>query len=326
MKYVRLGKTNEAVSEICLGTMMFGGRCDETEADRIVGTALDAGITFIDTAAMYCDGLTEEILGRILKDKRDKFFVATKVHEGTDEKSIVTSIEKSLQRLKTDYVDLYLIHWPRKGMDPRETMQALHKVVVGGKTRFVGCSNYPAWLLAYSNAIAERNGWTPFICNQVPYNLIERGVEVEVLPQAQAEDVALTTYRTLVIGLLAGKYKPGESLPTDSRSQTDTRIVHWLRRYGDAITNFLKFATELHVSPSALAISWVRFSAAVTCPIVGVSSLKQLDLSVEAFDFHLTQDQYEKLTDMFDTEVREESGGAYKNLRRELGLLGPCLG
>ncbi|UCE05553.1 MAG: aldo/keto reductase [bacterium] len=321
MKYVEFGKTKEYLSEMCLGTMMFGDRCSEAEADRIIARAIDAGINFIDTAAMYCDGFTEEILGPILNGRREKVFLVTKVHKGVDKKSIIESIDESLIRLKMDYVDLYLIHWPKKGMNPTEIMEALNQVVEKGKTRFVGCCNYPAWLVTHHNAIAERNNWSTLICNQIPYNLIERGVEVEVLPHAYAENIAITSYRALVLGLLSGKYRPGEPIPANSRGVTDERIGNWLSQYGDGINKFLKLADELGITPAALAISWVRYSSAVTSPIVGVSSMNQFESCLKAFEFDLTEEQYNRLTKFFDTEVKEETGGAYKDLRRELRLL-----
>lgn len=321
MRQVSFGSTGQKVSEICLGTMMFGNRCGESEADRIVSSAVDEGVTFLDTAAMYCDGLTEEILGRILKERRKKLFLATKVHEGIDAYTIKASLERSLKRLQTDFVDLYMIHWPKKGMNPKEIMQTLHEIVQAGKARFVGCCNYPAWLLAHSNNIARHNSWSPLVCNQIPYNIIERGVEMEVLPQAVADDIAITTYRTLVMGLLAGKYRPGHPLPEDSRGNTDDRISAWLHTYGSSISWFLDFASDLHISPQALSLAWVRNSPAITCPILGVSSLEQWKEGIEAFKFDLTKDQYVAVTEKFNTDIQEESGGDYKMLRRELKLL-----
>ena len=320
MKRVKFGKTGEEVSEMCLGTMMFGNRCDESESKRILSYALDVGVNFLDTAAMYCEGRTEEIIGRSIAGKRKEFFITTKVHKGLDEKIITGSIDESLKRLGTDYVDLYLIHWPKEKMNPEGIMRALDKVVKSGKTRFVGCSNYPAWLLAYSNTCAEGNGWTPLVCNQIPYNLIERGVEVEVLPQAVAEKIAITTYRPLVRGLLAGKYKPGESPPKGSRADTK-EMTPWLEKYGESIERFLNFAKGKDVSPAQVAISWLRKSPAVTCPIVGVSSLEQFKTSIKAFDLDLSDEEYNQATKMFDTEVKEEAGGDYKDLRRHLFLL-----
>ncbi|MBK9941115.1 MAG: aldo/keto reductase [Kouleothrix sp.] len=322
MNYVQFGSTGEQVSELCLGTMMFGDRCDQAEADRILGSAIDGGVTFIDTAAMYRDGETERILGQILPGRRDKLFIATKVHKGVDAASIAGSIDESLERMRIDYVDLYLIHWPRKGMQPEPIMRALNRVVQAGKARFVGCCNYPAWLFAHSNAIAERNGWARLVCNQLPYNLIERGVEVELLPQALAENVAITVYRPLLIGLLAGKYQPGAPIAANSRGQTDPRIAAWLERYGAAITRFNQLAAARGLHPAQLAIAWLRHSPAVTAPIGGVSALNQLQPLLDAFTVELSAAEHQELAGLFDSAVKEEAGGAFPGLRRELELLG----
>lgn len=328
MKYVEFGRTGERVSEMCLGTMMFGVRCNETEADRILGVAIERGVNFVDTAPMYANGFTEEILGRIIKGRRDKLFVGTKVHKGIDAQSVLESIDESLARLQTDFVDLYMIHWPIQGMHPQEIMGALNEVVTQGKARYVGCCNYPAWLFAHSNAIAERNGWPPLVCNQVAYNLIERGAEVEILPQAMAEKVAVTAYRPLVSGLLAGKYRAGQTPPTDSRAPTSSRLLTWLSQYGDSVDRFNQFAGERGVHPAQLATAWVRYSPAVTSPIVGVSSLSQLETSIGAFELDLSDEEYAAITHFFDTEVKEEGlqrfpGKLYNfpRLRRNLNLI-----
>jgi aryl-alcohol dehydrogenase-like predicted oxidoreductase len=322
MRYVEFGNTGEMVSQMCLGTMMFGQRCDEAESDRILGAAIDGGVTFVDTAAMYAEGVTEEILGRVLKGRRDGLFIATKVHKGVDAGSILESIDESLARLQLDYVDLYLIHWPKVGMRPREIMEALHEVVAQEKARYVGCCNYSAWLYAHSNAIAARNGWTPLVCNQIPYNLIERGVEVEILPQAVAEGVAITTYRPLVRGILAAKYPVGGPVPADSRGQTDARIPAWVEKYGQAIRRFEQFAAGRGLHPAQLAIAWVCHSPAITAPIVGASSAAQLEATIPAFDVGLSDEEYAEVTGMFDTAVKEEAGGRFPELRRTLDLVG----
>lgn len=328
MKYAEFGKTGEKVSEMCLGTMMFGARCNEAEADRILGAAIERGVNFVDTAPMYGDGFTEEILGRILKGRRDKLFIGTKVHKGVDAHSILESIDESLTRMGIDFVDLYMIHWPVEGMCPREIMEALNQVVSQGKTRYVGCCNYPAWLLAHSNAIAERNGWAPLICNQVAYNLIERGVEIELLPQAVADKVAITAYRPLVSGLLTGKYKAGQPPSSGSRAMTDSRLLTWLAQYGDSVGRFNQSAAERGVHPAQLATAWVRYSPAVTSPIVGVSTLDQLQVSMGAFDFDLSDKEYETITHIFDTEIKEEGLQRFPDkqynfarLRRNLNLI-----
>lgn len=323
MKYVSFGRTGIELSRLCLGTMMFGGRCDETEADAIVGTALEGGVNFLDTAAMYGDGLTEAILGRILKGRRDKFFVTTKVHAGVEGATIRTSIEESLARLQTDHADLYLIHWPASGMHPVEMMQALNDVVISGKTRFIGVCNFPAWLFAHLDAIALANGWARPVCNQVPYNLIERGIEVEILPQAVAENIAITTYRVMSAGLLAGKYTPGQPLPADARGQTDERLGNWLHAYGEGLARFLAMARERGVAPGQLATAWVYGHPGVAAPIVGVSSRAQLASAVAGFSLTLDAADRAAVSGLFDTEVKEVAGGRFPGLRRQTDLVSP---
>ncbi len=320
MNYVPFGATGVQVSELCLGTMMFGARCDQAESDRILATAMAHGVNFIDTAAMYTDGHTEEILGHILKGRRDQLFVATKVNS-IDPQVIRTSIDESLARLQLDYVDLYLLHWPKAGMQPAAMMGALNDVVNAGKARFVGCCNFPAWLVAHFNSVAQANDWPRLVCNQIPYNPIERGVEVEVLPQALADNIAITIYRPLVFGLLAGKYKPGVAIPEDSRGATDVRIPRWLEKYGEGITQFQQFAADRGLHPAQLAVAWLRYSPAVTTPIVGVSSARQLEASFPAFDVNLSDAEYAEVTAMFDTAPKEEAGGAFTGLRRDLNLV-----
>jgi len=321
MNKITFASSDVEISEMCLGTMMFGDRCDEAESARILDSAASRGVTFIDTAAAYCGGLTEEILGRILKGRRHDLFVGTKVTRTTDADWISQSLDESLGRLQTDYVDFFMIHWPRENMQIEPMMQALNDAVVAGKTRFVGCCNFPAWLLAHCNAVAQRNGWAQLVGNQIPYNLIERGAEVEVIPQAAAENIAITTYRSLLLGLLAGKYQPGEALPTDSRGQSDDRIAAWLEKFGDGIGQFNQFAADRDLHPAQLAVAWVRHSPGVAAPIVGVSSERQLLASIDAFDVSLSADDYATITAMFDTAVKEESGGNFVPLRRAFNLI-----
>jgi aryl-alcohol dehydrogenase-like predicted oxidoreductase len=328
MKYVEFGKTGEKVSEMCLGTMMFGQRCDRGEADRILGAAMERGVNFVDTAAMYGNGLTEEILGDIIKGRRDQLFIGTKVLKGIDAQGILESIDESLARMGIDYVDLYMIHWPIEGMRPVEIMEALNQVVARGKARYVGCCNYPGWLVAHSNAIAERNGWPSLVCNQVAYSIIERGIEIEILPQARAEKIAITAYRPLVSGILAGKYQAGQFPPADSRAPANARILTWLAQHGESMDHFNAYAAEHGVHPAQLAVAWVRHSPAITSPIVGVSSLSQLQTSIGAFELDLSDGEYYTITRMFDTEIKEEGLQRFPGkrfnfprLRRDLDLI-----
>lgn len=320
-------RTDDKVSEICLGTMTFGANCNYGESKAIVDAALDRGINFLDTAAMYAEGETEKILGRILKGRRQDVFLGTKVHKGLDRASITGSIDESLKRLQTDYVDLYMIHWPAEGMGIEEMMGGLNEVVSAGKTRYVGCCNFPAFLVGSANLIAEKNGWPKLICNQVAYNLFERGIEVEVLPQAMTENIAITTYRPLAVGLLAGKYRLGRAFPQNKRGTHDSRVIAWFTEYGKGIERFNRIAEGLGVHPAQLAIAWVAHNPAVTTPIMGVSSESQLQTSIKAYEIDMTDELYERITNLFDTEVKEEGlqlfpGLTYNfpRLRRNLDL------
>lgn len=328
MNLVNLGSTGVKVSEFCLGTLSFADRCNYQDTELIVDRALDLGINYIDTAPMYSDGKSEAFIGKILKGKRENVFIETKVHKGIDRKSIQESIEESLSRLRTDYIDLYLIHWPVVGMDVYEVMSALNNVVKSGKSRFVGCSNYPAWLFAHSNMIAEQNNWPKLICNSVAYNLFERGVEIEILPQAVAEKIVINPYRVLATGLLTSRYDPTVIRATDARIFMDSRVITWYFQYKDSLDRFYRFAHDHQVDPATLAISWVRHNKAVTSPIIGVSSIQQLEELIRGFDYDLSTDEYDQVTSLMNSEIREEGLQEFleykynfPRLRRNLDLL-----
>ncbi|OGV84624.1 MAG: hypothetical protein A2340_04205 [Lentisphaerae bacterium RIFOXYB12_FULL_60_10] len=323
IKQVPFADTGATVSNFCLGTMMFGDRCDEAEASRIMACALEHGVNFVDTAAVYTGGQTEEILGRILKGLRNRVFLATKVNvpDGTDYPAqIGPSLDASLARLQTDHVDLYLIHWARKNMNPEAMLRALSAVVQAGKCRFVGCSNFPAWLIAHFNGLATRMGVPRLVNNQLPYNLIERGLEVEILPQAVAERIAITCYRPLMAGVLSGKYDPDQPLPSDSRSASDTRIAGWLTDHATGVRKLVALAKDRGVNPAHVAIAWVRNQLGVTAPIIGVSRLAQFEDSLSAFSLTLTSTEQKDLADAFGTAVKEVSQ-YYGPLRRSYDLL-----
>lgn len=323
MKTIKFASTTEQVSQMCLGTMMFGGKCDEDEAGRIMRAALEAGVNFFDTASMYAEGRTEEIMGRQLKGLRDRVFLATKVNvpDGSEYPAqIGPSLDASLKRLQTDRVDLYIIHWARVNMNPAAMVAQLDKVVRSGKARYVGCSNFPAWLLAHFNQIAAECGGPRLVSNQIPYNLIERGAEVEVLPQARAEKIAINCYRPLVGGALSGKYRPGAELPADSRGLTDDRIPNWVKDNAAGVAELSKLAKARGVAESQIAIAWLKDRPGVSCPIVGVSKLEQLTSGIGAFELTLTDDEVKSLTAAFDTEVKEVSQ-FYGPLRRSFDLV-----
>lgn len=316
MEYTHFSDASLKVSKICLGTMMFADKCNYPHTEEIVRRALELGVNFIDTAAMYAGGETEKYLGKALKGaKRDELFVATKVVKGIDRSSILESIDESLSSLQMDYVDLYMIHWPVVGMKLTEMMEALNEVVTRGKARFVGCSNFPAYLLASSNAIAAKNGWARLSCNQVAYNLFERGVEVEILPQAILDGIAVTAYRPLAVGLLTGKFRSGMRMDAATRGASDSRVITWLSQHGAEIERFICFAEEKGLQPAQLAVAWVLHSAAITSAIVGVSSLNQLEAAVKAADVSLSEEEYQAVTALFHTEVMEEGLQLFPGLK-----------
>lgn len=307
MEYTKFSHHPLQVSKICLGTMTFGDKCDFNLSEQIIKTAFTNGINFFDTAAMYSNGVSEEFLGKALeKVDREKVFISTKVVKGIDRKSITSGLDESLARLNMEYVDLYMIHWPVVGMDLVEMMGALNETVESGKAKLIGCCNFPAYLMASANRIAMENNWPSMVCNQIAYNLIERGVEVEILPYAMVDDIEIMAYRPLAVGLLAGKFRSGKPMDAAARGATDSRVITWLTQYGRGIERFIAFAEKRGVHPAQLAVAWVLHSPAVTSPIVGISSLNQLKLNIQSIDVKLSDAEYSEITSFFDTEVKEE--------------------
>jgi aryl-alcohol dehydrogenase-like predicted oxidoreductase len=329
MQYHRLGNTNIRVSEICLGTMMFGGKTSPDEAERTMLKALENGINFFDTANKYEEGRSEEIIGQALAYRREQVVLASKFgypsadppnHQGLSATNIMRALEDSLRRLKTDYLDLYYVHWPRYEMHLESLLRALDDLVHQGKVRAVGVCNFPAWLLCRSLWLSEVKHLSPFVALQVPYNLIERGIEVEVLPFCQAENVAVVPYRPLAIGTLTGKYL--ESLDADSRGARDKRVTTWNERYRDAIARLQSSGEERwHKSATQVAIAWVRDHPVVTSTLVGISRADQLEALLAIEDWYLSAEEREEVAGWFPTAVWEEGGGAYPDWRRAYGLL-----
>lgn len=317
----KFADTGIEVSSVCLGTMMFGARTPADDSVRLMHRALDAGIDFWDTAPMYSDTTTEKIVGEALAGRRDRVFLATKVHKGVTYRDIVGSCDESLQRLRTDRIDLFQIHWPKERMNLDEITRALDDLVRAGKVRFVGCCNFPAWVVAKAREWSAVNHRARLVSVQPPYNLIERGIEIELLPMCHQEKLAVIPYRPLVMGLLSGKYKPGAPLPADARGQTDERIGRGLAKHGDAIGKLLQFAADQGTTSSAVALAWVRLHPAITSPIVGVSRTEQLEELVRNAAFEITPGQREQLSAWFDSEVKEEALGAFPAWRRRYDVL-----
>src|SRR5438445_1035028 len=300
MEQVRLGSTGLHVSRLCLGMMSYAvepGRpwmLDEEAATPIVRRAVEAGITFFDTADMYSSGSSEIVTGRLLRKliSRDEAVIATKVYfpmtpgpngGGLSRKHILSAIDASLERLELDYVDLYLIHRWDELTPIEETMSALHEVVRSGKARYIGASSMYAWQLAKAQRIAERNGWTEFVSMQNHYNLIYREEEREMLPQCIDQGVGVIPWSPLARGFLAGtRTREGER--RTRRAETDPLQDEWYGRPEDfdVVDRVVEVAGERGVAPAQVALAWLLHKPGVTAPIVGATKLGHLEDALAA--------------------------------------------
>src|SRR5215472_10520718 len=298
MDYIRFGQTGLKVSQLCLGTMSMGSSAwkgwvlDEAASVPILQSALDLGITFFDMADWYSAGLNEEVVGRNLlrMSARERLVLATKVFypmsddpndRGLSRKHIATSIDRSLARIGTDYIDLYVIHAFDTETPVEETMEALHEVVRAGKVRYLGASTMYTWQFAKMNHVAALNGWTPFVNMQCQYNVLYREEEREMLPYCRDQGIAVTTFSPLARGFLARE--GGTPRPTHDLYQ---------EYYGDDIDREIarrvrEVATRHGVTMAHVAMAWVAGSPNPNVPIVGASKISHLEVAVEALDLRL---------------------------------------
>ena len=310
MDYVRLGATGLEVSRICLGCMSFGDprrgghpwSLDEQASRPIIVRALEAGINFLDTANVYSDGSSEEIVGRALEElaRRDEIVLATKVngrmHEGPNgaglsRKAIMTEIDHSLRRLRTDYVDLYQIHRFDWKTPVEETVEALHDVVKAGKARYVGASSMYAWQLAKMLHVADRHGWTRFVTMQDHYNLLYREEEREVLPLCADEGLGVIPWSPLARGRLARDWDE-----TSERGRTDEfgkRL--YVERDRAIVEQVGKIAVRRGVSRAQVALAWQLSKPVISAPIVGVTKLAQLDEAIASLALDLSAEEVSEL-------------------------------
>jgi aryl-alcohol dehydrogenase-like predicted oxidoreductase len=304
MEYRLLGPTGLRVSEVILGAMTFGHPGgmgpDAAESRRIFEAYVDAGGNAIDTAINYSAGHSEAIVGDLVAADRDRFVVATKytvTRDATDpnasgnhRKNLVHSLELSLQRLRTDYVDLYWVHiWdPDTPID--ETMRALDDVVGSGKALYVGISDAPAWVVARAQTLAEWRGWSPLVALQLPYSLVQREIERELLPVAEAFGLSVVAWSPLAGGILSGKYG-GSGAPTGTRHAGADISERDLAIAGEVGS----VASALGASPSQVAIAWVRARSDVVLPILGARDLGQFRDNLGALDLSLPADAMDRL-------------------------------
>jgi aryl-alcohol dehydrogenase (NADP+) len=318
MKYTRLGNTGLEVSRLCLGTMTYGNPgwrpwvLDETQSRPFLHHALEAGINFFDTADMYSQGASEEVVGRTLTElvPRDEVVIATKLHYplrdtganrmGLSRKRVFDCVDASLRRLGTDYIDLYQIHRFDPNTPIDETLEALHDVVRAGKVRYLGASSGAAWEFARALYRADRGGFARFVSMQNHYNLVFRDEEREMLPLCRAEGVGVIPYSPLARGFLAGN-RTRESWQATLRSRTD--------QFGgedqfrdcdfDVQERVIALAEKRGVSAAQVAMAWLLARPGVTSPIIGASRLEQLDQAVGALDVELDDAEMAQLEEPY---------------------------
>ena len=317
MEYTKLGNTGIDVSRICLGAMSFGDPekwihkwvLNENESLPIIKRALELGINFFDTANIYSIGKSEEILGKALKEyaNRDEIVLATKVHGhmfdgpnggGLSRKAVLSQIDQSLERLQTDYVDLYITHRWDYDTPIEETMEVLHDIVKSGKARYIGASSMYAWQFQKAQNIAERNGWTKFISMQDHLNLIYREEEREMIPYCLSEKISLTPYSPLASCRLTRDL----SIQT---KRTDTDKIARLKYDKTAdqdleiIERVAQLAERYEVSRVHVALAWLLQKEGVAAPIIGATKLEHVETAVAAVDFKLTQEDVQFLEEPY---------------------------
>lgn len=311
MEYKVLGNTGIHVSKLGFGTMTFASEADKAMSKQLFYRCRDAGINLFDTANIYGDardGEAEEILGDLVKDCRNEVIITTKVGTprwgkendgGLSRRYIMIEVEKSLKRLKTDRIDIYFLH----KMDPKtpmeETLRALDDLQHQGKILYPAISNAPAWQIARSLGISEREKLAKFACIEPMYNLVKRQAEVEILPLAQHENLGVITYSPLAAGLLTGKYSGGKK-PVGARIATSER---YKGRYSDehyfSIADaFVEHAKERGVDPVALAIAWVMANPVVTAPLIGARNLHQLNSALASLGIRMTDEWRNQISDL----------------------------
>ena len=289
MDYRLFGRTGVKVSPLCLGTMNFGGVTNEADSIEIIHAALDAGINFVDTANTYNNGQSEVVVGKALQGRRDKVFLATKVHfkvgdggpndEGNSRLHIMRACEDSLRRLNTDRIDLYQVHRPNPEIPIDETLSALPDLIRAGKVRYIGSSTFPAWMVMEALAVSEREHLARFVSEQPPYNLLDRRIENELVPLALRYNLALMPWAPLGQGVLAGRYATNQPMPEDSRAQRLKGSIYAERVTSRGIEvgeKFAALAREQSKTPGQLALTWCKDQPAVAAPIFGPRTLTQL--------------------------------------------------
>jgi aryl-alcohol dehydrogenase-like predicted oxidoreductase len=314
MEYRYLGRTGLKVSEVCLGTMTFGGEADEQSSHAMLDSFVGAGGTFIDTADVYSAGRSEEIVGSWLKSQdRDSLVIATKAYGdmgngpndgGVGRKHLIAAVEASLRRLGTDYIDLYQVHVFDDATPMEETLSTLDTLVRSGKVRFIGASNHTGWQLQKAVDLARQHGYEPYVCLQPLYNLLERGAELELVPVCLNEGLGLIAWSPLQAGWLSGKYQRGMDRPPPGtrhdKAGPDGTSESWQLYNNDrtwqVIDALAAVAKATGRSVAQVALRWVLQRPGVTAPIIGARSMAQLEDNLGAVGWTLSDAQLHDLT------------------------------
>lgn len=314
MKYRYLGKSGLLVSRVCLGTMTFGMKgwgCDQATSEEITRQFVDAGGNFIDTADMYSLGASEEILGQAIKKyDRDDLVLATKCWfrmgltpnaKGLSRKHILEAVEASLQRLGTDYIDLYQLHGPDPHTPLEESLRAMDDLVRCGKVRYIGCSNFYGWQIVKANMLAESLGLTKLISAQHLYNLLRRDVEREILPACVDQGLGLMCWSPLASGLLTGKYDQKSGPTSESRIGQRASIDvprYWNESSFRIIDEVQAVATETEKSAAQVALAWLLHDTRVASVVIGSRSATQAQDGLVVGDWNLPEEYYKRLSNV----------------------------
>lgn len=306
MQYVNLGKTGVKVSHLCFGTMSFGAEADEEMSGRMFHQCRDAGINFFDCADVYSNGIAETYLGRLITDCRNEIVLTTKAFgpmgddvnaKGLSCRNIVTSVEASLQRLKTDRIDIYYAHKFDPETDLEQTLYAFDDLVRSGKILYMAVSNWAAYQIATALGISRKEKITEIACIQPMYNLTKRQAEVELLPLAETENLAVVPYSPLGGGLLTGKYGINKKPGTGRLLDVDFYNKRYsLAHYYETADRFTAHAKKRGVEPATLGVAWVMSHPAITAPIIGARNPEQLQASLDAVNVKMTPQWREEIT------------------------------
>ena len=318
MEYVRFGNTGLKVSRICLGTMTYGKQSDrwkwaldEEQSRPFIKKALDLGINFFDTADIYSLGESEKVVGSALKDyaRRDEVVIATKVFNpmssspndgGLSRKHIMKSIDASLTRLKTDYVDLYQIHRWDYHTPIEETMEALHDIVKAGKALYIGASSMHSWQFAKALYTSELNGWTRFVSMQPHYNLIYREEEREMIPFCTDQNIAVIPWSPLARGLLTGNRSKERTETMRARTDEFGRSLYKYDSDFDIIKRLAKVSSKRGLPDAQVALAWLLSKPAITAPIIGASKPGHLEDAVAALSVKLSGDEITQIEELYE--------------------------